>query len=119
MIKPNRVYFQVHMVENTELSPPLTSGWLINKFFPGREQIKARMLSLFESGLITKLEELEYEEFSKRNPKRFNVEDKESSVRLTVEDIIGILIILFSGYFLSLMVFILETSIFVFQKNKD
>ena len=119
MIKPYRVHFQVHMTDNTELSSYFTTGWLINKFFPGREQIKARMFSLFESGLFKKLEEMEYEEFSKRNPKRFNVEDKEFSMSLTVGDILGILIILFSGYFLSLMVFILETLIFVFQKSKE
>ena len=47
---------QVEMVHSTEVTPPFMTGWLINKFFQGREQIKWKMAALFESGILTALE---------------------------------------------------------------
>ena len=44
------------MVHSTEVTPPFMTGWLINKFFQGREQIKWKMAALFESGILTALE---------------------------------------------------------------
>lgn len=32
------------------------TGWLINKFFKGREQLKWKMAALFESGVLNALE---------------------------------------------------------------
>ena len=77
------------------------TGWLINKFFQGREQIKAKMAALFESGILYKLEKAEYQEYKERNPVRRVFDVKNSTMSLTVEDIQGILAILFVGYFFS------------------
>ena len=84
------------------------TGWLINKFFPGREQLKSKMAALFESGLMVKLEKVEYQEYKDRKPGRKNFNLEEPSFSLNLEDIQGILGILFTGYLVSCIAFMIE-----------
>ena len=98
-------WLKVYWVEQSELNPPFMTGWLINKFFQGREQIKAKMAALFESGILYKLEKAEYQEYKGRNPVRRVFDVKISTMSLNMEDIQGILAILFVGYFFSIISF--------------
>ena len=86
----------------------------MNKFFPGREQLKWKMAVLFESGILSALEEKEYREFAERKKTRENkmFYDKEKIRALLLEDIQGTLIILLVGYSISFLVFIIETLFF-------
>ena len=99
---------------SSEVTPPFMTGWLMNKFFPGREQLKWKMAALFESGILSALEEKEYREFAERMKTRekkiFN--DKETIRALSLEDIQGTIIILLAGYSISLLVFMIETLFF-------
>ena len=108
------VFFQVEVVYSSEVTPPFMTGWLMNKFFPGREQLKWKMSALFESGILSALEEKEYREFAERMKTRekkiFN--DKETIRALSLEDIQGTIIILLAGYSISLLVFMIETLFF-------
>ena len=99
----------VEMVHSTEVTAPFQSGWLINKFFPGREQLKWKMAALFESGIFSHLEYKEYAEFRERNPQKENEFLDTTKIKsLTLEDIQGTLALLFSGFLISFLVFILE-----------
>ena len=108
------IFFQVEVVYSSEVTPPFMTGWLMNKFFPGREQLKWKMAALFESGILSALEEKEYREFAERMKTRekkiFN--DKETIRALSLEDIQGTIIILLAGYSISLLVFMIETLFF-------
>ena len=108
------IFFQVEVVYSSEVTPPFMTGWLMNKFFPGREQLKWKMSALFESGILSALEEKEYREFAERMKTRekkiFN--DKETIRALSLEDIQGTIIILLAGYSISLLVFMIETLFF-------
>ena len=108
------IFFQVEVVYSSEVTPPFMTCWLMNKFFPGREQLKWKMAALFESGILSALEEKEYREFAERMKTRekkiFN--DKETIRALSLEDIQGTIIILLAGYSISLLVFMIETLFF-------
>ena len=84
----------------------------MNKFFPGREQLKWKMAALFESGILSALEQKEYREFTERtrNRNKKTFDEKEKIRALSLEDIQGTLIILLAGYLISSLVFIFETS---------
>ena len=84
------------------------TGWLINKFYPGREQLKSKMAALFESGLMEKLEKIEYQEYKDRKPGRQTFNLEEPSFSLNLEDIQGIIAILFTGYIVSIIAFLIE-----------
>ena len=108
------IFFQVEVVYSSEVTPPFMTGWLMNKFFPGREQLKWKMAALFESGILSALEEKEYREFAERMKTRENkiFNDKEKIRALSLEDIQGTIIILLAGYSISLLVFMIETLFF-------
>ena len=108
------IFFQVEVVYSSEVTPPFMTGWLMNKFFPGREQLKWKMSALFESGILSALEEKEYREFAERMKTRENkiFNDKETIRALSLEDIQGTIIILLAGYSISLLVFMIETLFF-------
>ena len=105
---------------SSEVTPPFMTGWLINKFFPGREQLKWKMAALFESGILSALEEKEYREFAERKKSRENkiFNDKEKIRALSLEDIQGTLIILLAGYSISFLVFLIETLFSKLFENK-
>ena len=87
------------------------SGWLINKFFPGREQIKRNMDAIFESGLLLHLKSIEFQDYRVRNPTfRRKVDDNKEEVihPLYFDDVKGLLLILAIGHGLSFIVLILE-----------
>ena len=97
------------MVYSTEVTAPFMTGWLINKFFPGREQLKWKMAALFESGIFSHLEYKEYAEFRERNPQQeHDFLDTTKIKSLTLEDIQGTLAILVGGFLISFLVFLLE-----------
>ena len=83
----------------------------MNKFFPGREQLKWKMAALFESGILSALEQKEYREFTERTRNRDKkiFDEKEKIRPLSLEDIQGTLIILLAGYLICSLVFIFET----------
>ena len=102
--------FQVEVVYSSEVTPPFMTGWLMNKFFPAREQLKWKMAALFESGILSALEQKEYREFTERTRSRDEItfEDKEMIRALSLEDVQGTLIILLAGYSISFVALIFE-----------
>ena len=102
--------FQVEVVYSSEVTPPFMTGWLMNKFFPAREQLKWKMAALFESGILSALEQKEYREFVERTRSRDKVtfDDKEMIRALSLEDVQGTLIILLAGYSISFVALIFE-----------
>ena len=102
--------FQVEVVYSSEVTPPFMTGWLMNKFFPAREQLKWKMAALFESGILSALEQKEYREFTERTRSRDKItfDDKEMIRALSLEDVQGTLIILLAGYSISFVALIFE-----------
>ena len=102
----------VELVYSSEVTPPFMTGWLINKFFPGREQLKWKMAAVFESGILSALEYKEYAEFRDRNPrKKIQFSDSTGIKSLTLEDVQGTLAALVAGYIISIITFIIEVVI--------
>ena len=99
---------QVHTVDNTELSPPFMAGWLINKFFPAREQIKWAMLAMFEGGLQVKMKENTFTAYKQRNPLVYKRSQVEQTTKLNLEDVQGIFGLLIFGYLAATMAFFIE-----------
>ena len=103
--------FQVEVVYSSEVTPPFMTGWLMNKFFPAREQLKWKMAALFESGILSALEKKEYREFVERTRSsrdKVTFDDKEMIRALSLEDVQGTLIILLAGYSISFVALIFE-----------
>ena len=101
---------QVHTVENTELSPPFMAGWLINKFFPGREQLKWKMGAMFEGGLQVKMKEDTFKNFKERNPIVYKWSQEKQTLTLKLEDVQGIFGLLIIGYVAATVAFFIEMS---------
>ena len=75
----------------------------MNKFFPGREQLKWKMAALFESGILSALENKEYRKFRARTRTTDKIifADEKKIKALTLEDVQGTLAILLAGYLIS------------------
>jgi hypothetical protein len=99
---------QVHTKDNTELSPPFMAGWLINKFFPGGEQIKWKMAAMFEAGLQVKMKEDTFTEYKERNPIAYKKSDDDQFMKLAVEDFQGSFSLLIFGYVAATCAFCIE-----------
>ena len=94
------------MVYSTELNPPYKTGWLINKFFPGREQIKWKMAALFESGILSHLETLETLEYKTRHDlKHRELVDHSDVNALSLDNLKGIFATLLIGHTFAVIVF--------------
>ena len=87
------------------------TGWLMNKFFPGREQVKWKMAALFESGILSALENKEYRKFRDRTRTTDKIifADEKKIKALTLEDVQGTLAILLAGYSISFIIILFET----------
>ena len=84
------------------------ADWLINKFFPGREQLKWKMAALFEGGLIVKMRKDTFQKYKQRNPIVYKWNFEKQSMKLNLEDIQGIFGLLLLGYMLAFATFIIE-----------
>ena len=84
------------------------AGWLINKFFPGREQLKWKMAALFEGGLIVKMKKDTFYKYKERNPIVYKWKMEKQTMELKLEDVQGIFGLLLLGYFLAFASFIIE-----------
>ena len=98
-------------MDNTELSPPFMAGWLINKFFPGREQLKWKMGAMFEAGLMVKMKEDTFYKYKERNPIVYKWNIEKQTLKLKLEDVQGIFGLLMIGYVIAIVAFILELSV--------
>ena len=103
------------MVYSTELNPPHKTGWLINKFFPGKEQIKWKMSALVESGILSHLETLETIEYKTRHQlKQRELQERSDIKALSLDNLKGIFATLLLGHCLSTLIIIVEFIKFYF-----
>ena len=95
-------------MDNTVLSPPFMAGWLINKFFPGGEQIKWKMAAMFEAGLQVKMKEDTLTDYKERHPIAYKKRDGYQLMQLAIEDFQGIFSLLICGYITATFAFCFE-----------
>ena len=95
------------------------AGWLINKFFPGGEQIKWKMAAMFEAGLQVKMKEDTFTAYMERNPIAYKKSDGDQFMKLAVEDFQGISGLLICGYVAAAFAFCMELIVTNKAKAKD